>query len=464
VLLAAVLLGGGAAGAGRAAAGTSGGDEAAAQRLPNVVVLTVDALRSDRLSSYGYRRPTSPGIDRLLAAGARFTAARTVEPLTNPALCSLFTSLYPHQHGATRNGLRLRGGLDSLPRVLGRRGYRTAAFVGSWVLVNRISGLGDHFDRYAEVLTRRRWFGMFKGEATAEDLTDAALGWLGERGAGGAGGGGGGGGDARPFLLWVHYVEPHAPYRLQAAFAARLGVPARGEVPRSDRYDTEIAFADHHLARLLAAIDADPRLRANTLVVFAADHGESLGEHGYWGHGRNLYEQTLRIPLGFTWPGHLRAGTVPAPAEILDVAPTVLGLIGLPMPASFEGFDWAPVLAGGARPPRQRVCWFEAHRGAVLAAHGSDDARRAGLLAVGMLAGSRKEVLRGGERQARAFDLERDPAETGGVAGGAGPSPRLAAWLGSVQRSLAAFDRLAPPPQDADAERVARLRALGYAE
>jgi arylsulfatase A-like enzyme len=442
---------------------------AAAQRLPNVLVLTVDALRSDRLSSYGYHRPTSPGIDRLLAAGARFTAARTVEPLTNPALCSLFTSRYPHHHGATRNGLRLRGGLDSLPRVLAHHGYRTAAFVGSWVLVNRISGLGDHFDRYAEVLTRRRWFGMFRGEATAEDLTDAALGWLGERRAGG---------DTRPFLLWVHYVEPHAPYRLQTAFAARLGVPAHGEVPRSDRYDTEIAFADHHLARLLRAIEADPALRANTLVVFAADHGESLGEHGYWGHGRNLYEQTLRIPLGFAWPRHLRAVTVAAPAEILDVAPTVLGLIGLPVPASFEGFDWTPVLTGAARPPARRVCWFEAHRGAVLMAHGSDSARRAGLLAVGRLEGSRKEVLHTGERQAQVFDLELDPGETGGsggaaaaggawggaAGGAAAPSPGLAAWLAAVQRGLAAFDRLLPAQPDTDAEHTARLRALGYAE
>jgi arylsulfatase A-like enzyme len=451
-----------AAAATKAAAATT--TAATAQRLPNVLVLTVDALRSDRLSSYGYRRPTSPGIDRLLAAGARFTAARTVEPLTNPALCSLFTSRYPHQHGATRNGLRLRGEVDSLPRVLARRGYRTAAFVGSWVLVNRISGLGDHFDRYAEVLTRRRWFGLFKGEATAEDLTDAALSWLGERRTGG---------DTRPFLLWVHYVEPHAPYRLQTAFAARLGVPAHGEVPRSDRYDTEIAFADHHLARLLQAIEADPVLRANTLVVFAADHGESLGEHGYWGHGRNLYEQTLRIPLGFAWPGHLRAATVAAPAEILDIAPTVLGLIGLPVPASFGGFDWAPVLTGAARPPA-RVCWFEAHRGAVLTAHGSDSARRAGLLAVGRLDGSRKEVLHTGERQARVFDLELDPGETGGARGAAGagaaavlgaaaaPSPGLAAWLGAVQRGLAAFDRLVPAQPDA--EHTARLWALGYAE
>jgi arylsulfatase A-like enzyme len=419
-----------------------------------VLLVTVDALRSDRLSAYGYGRPTSPNIDRLLATGARFTAARTVEPLTNPALCSMFTSLYPHQHGATRNGLRLRPGLDSLPRIAARRGYSTAAFVGSWVLVNRISGLGDHFERYSEPLTRKRWFGLFRGEATAEDLTDAALGWLRDRDAAG---------DARPFLLWVHYVEPHAPYRLQAPFAPRLGVAGRGEVSRSDRYDTEIAFADHHLGRLLDALAADPRRRANTLVVFAADHGESLGEHGDWGHGRNLYEPALRIPFGIAWPGHVRPAVVAAPAQILDVAPTVLGLLGSPAAAGFEGFDWAPVLTGAAAPPRRRVSWFEAHRGAVLAAHDSAAARRNGLLEVGMLAGSRKEVLQIGERRRWAFDLDRDPAELAGAPLlPAPPQARLAAWLAAVQRGLAAAGGFAPPRLDP--EYAARLRALGYAD
>jgi arylsulfatase A-like enzyme len=441
------------ASASRAAAGP--GDDPAPRRLPNVLVLTVDALRSDRLSGYGYRRPTSPAIDRLLASGARFDAARTVEPLTNPALCSLLTSLYPHRHGATRNGLRLRNGLDSLPRVLARRGYRTAAFVGSWVLANRISGLGEHFDRYAEVLTRKRWFGMWKGEATAEDLTDAALTWLRDTAD-----------DARPFLLWVHYVEPHAPYRLQAPFAPRLGIATHGEVTRSDRYDTEIAMADHHLGRLLAALDGDPRRRgAETLVVFTADHGESLGEHGYWGHGRDLHEPSLRVPLGFSWPGHVPAGTVEsAPALLLDVAPTVLGLLGLRAPAAFQGFDWAPVLSGAAAPPRARISWFEAHRGAVLAAHESASARRSGLLAVGMLAGSRKEIVQLAERRLIAFDLDHDPGETvPAPLPAAAPSARLAAWLAAVQQDLAAVDRLPALPR-LDAENLARLRALGYAE
>jgi arylsulfatase A-like enzyme len=424
--------------------------EPPSQRFPNVVILTIDTLRADRLSSYGYPRPTTPNIDRLLASGARFTQARTVEPLTNPALCSMFTSLYPHEHGATRNGLRLRPDLPSVARSLARRGYRNAAFVGNWTLKNRISGLGDHFERYEEIFTRKRWLGMFKGEATAEDLTEAAIAWLDETREK----------SHRPFLLWVHYVEPHAPYRLQERFAPPLGIAVHGEASRSDRYDTEIAFVDHHLGRLLAAFDRDPALKANTLFVFTADHGESLGEHGYWGHGRNLFEPTLRIPLGFAWTGRIRPGTtIDAPALNLDVAPTILGLAGLPIPSGFRGFDWAPIFQGAA-PPRDRIALFQAHKGAVLSAQEASSARRKGLLEVGVMIGERKEIFRVAERRLWLFDLSKDPRETRSVAAGSRVSRHLHAWMDVVHKGLIASDRLAPA--EIDPENVEQLRALGY--
>ncbi|MFP5287875.1 MAG: sulfatase, partial [Thermoanaerobaculia bacterium] len=354
-----------------------------AQRFPNVLILSIDTLRADHVSAYGYPRPPTPNLDRLLASGVRFTQARTVEPLTNPALCSMFTSLYPHEHGATRNGLRLRPGLPSAARSFARRGYRTAAFVGNWTLKNRVSGLGDHFQSYDEVFTRKRWFGMFKGEADARDLTDAALSWLDEHRKT----------SRRPFLLWVHSVEPHAPYRLQEEFAPRLGIPTTGEVSRQDRYDTEIAFADHQMGRLLDLVERDPHLKANTLIVFVSDHGESLGEHSHWGHGRHLYEPALRIPLGFAWAGKLRPGVMEAPALNIDVASTLLGLTGLPVPETFRGFDWSPVLRG-AEPPRGRVTWFQAHKGAVLSKAEAPNARRKGLLELAALLDGRKEILR----------------------------------------------------------------------
>jgi arylsulfatase A-like enzyme len=424
-----------------------------AQRFPNVLVLSVDTLRADHVSAYGYRRPTTPNVDRLLKSGARFTEARTVEPLTNPSLSSMFTSLYPHEHGATRNGLRVRPGLPSAALSFARRGYRTAAFVGNWTLKNRISGLGDHFQRYDEVFTRKRWLGMFKGEATAEDLTDSALAWLAEHEKG----------TTRPFLLWVHYVEPHAPYRLQEEFAPKLGIRTQGEPSRQDRYDTEIAFADHHIGRLLAAFERDPRLKANTLIVFTADHGESLGEHSYWGHGRHLFEPGLRIPLGVAWAGKIPpGGVVTAPAQNIDVAPTLLSLAGLPVPETFRGFDWAPVLRG-AEPPRSRVTWYQAHKGAVLSKQEAANARRKGLLEIASLLDGKKEIFRLSEGKLWLFDLGADPREAKSLSGrSTAPSARLRGWLDGVQKGLATSDRLAPQ-EEIDPENVQQLRALGYA-
>lgn len=422
-----------------------------AQRFPNVLILSIDTLRADRVSAYGYRRPTTPNIDRLLASGVRFTQARTVEPLTNPALCSMFTSLYPHEHGATRNGLRLRPGLPSAARSFARRGYRTAAFVGNWTLKNRISGLGDHFQSYDEVFTRKRWLGLFKGEANARDLTDAALSWLEEHRKS----------SRRPFLLWVHAVEPHAPYRLQEDFAPRLGISTAGEVARQDRYDTEIAFADSQVGRILDVLERDPHLKANTLIVFVSDHGESLGEHSHWGHGRHLYDPALRIPLGFAWAGKLQPGVVESPALNIDVAPTLLGLAGLPVPETFRGHDWTPVLRG-AEPPRGRVTLFQAHKGAVLSQAEAPNARRKGLLELAALLDGRKEIVRLQEGKRWLFDLGADPREARSlVAHGTPPSEKLRGWLEDVQRGLVASDRLAPQ-SEVDPENVEQLKALGY--
>jgi arylsulfatase A-like enzyme len=237
-------------------------------------------------------------------------------------------------------------------------------------------------------------------------------------------------------------------------------------VSRSDRYDTEIAFADYHVGRLLNAIQGDPDLAANTLIVFAADHGESLGEHSYWGHGRNLFEPTLHIPLGIVWPGRIRPGTtIEAPALNIDVAPTLLGLAGLPIPAGFEGFDWTAVLRGTAQPPRARTMWFQAHKGAVLSPQEAESARRKGLLEIAVLSvpEMRKEIFRIGEHKRSVFDLLRDPRELHNLAPGvAAPSQGLQAWLNGLRQGLADSDRLAKgtiAPED-----VKALQALGYAE
>ena len=428
------------------------GDAQAARgaRFPSVVLVTVDTLRADRLSSYGYARATTPHIDALLARGVRFAHAYTVEPLTNPSLVSLLTSRYPHEHGATRNGLPMRRGMSSLATVLRRRGFRTAAFVGNWTLRDRISGMGEHFEDYHEVFTRKRWVVM-KGEATADDITASALAWLREMRSESPG---------RPFLLWVHYVEPHAPYRLQDGFAERLGYGGRRDLGPAERYDTEVAFVDAAIGELLAGIAH--LAGGETLTVFAGDHGENLGHHGYWGHGRHLYESGLRVPMGISWPGRLGPQVVRAGASMLDLAPTVLGLMGYPALPEPRGFDWTPVLTGEASPP-PRVTYFQAHKGAVQPIEDATRARRRGLLEIGLLRGGRKEILRLRTGERLLVDVSADPLDNRSlVPARSQPSPELQRWRQLVERGLTSADRLPPPALDA--ETVETMRSLGYVD
>lgn len=422
-----------------------------APRFPNVLLLTIDTLRADRLSGYGYQRPTTPNLDRLMAAGVRFDQARCVEPLTAPSLISSLTSIYPHQHGATRNGVSPRPGLETLPSILGQRGYRTAAFISNWTLRDRLTGLSSYFDQYNEIFTRKRWFGLLNAEATGEDVTEEASAWLRDHVAVHG---------RRPFFLWVHYTEPHAPYRLHVEQARRLGLPDREDLSRSDRYDTEVAFADDAVGNLLAVL-AELYPPDRTLVVFAGDHGENLGEHGYWGHGRHLWEENLHVPTAITWPGHLGPAVLEAPASNLDLAPTVLGLLGLPAPDAFRGFDWTPVIEGKAEAPTERVTRHQAHRGAVHGTNDEDRVRRRGLLEVAIVSGNNKEVLRlKGTDTLSIYDLSRDPDEKNGARPGTDVPKLLAAWLAEVNAGLTAADNL--PPPSLDPESLEQLRALGY--
>jgi arylsulfatase A-like enzyme len=420
-----------------------------AARYPHVVLITVDTLRADRLSSYGYGRATTPNVDRLLAAGVRYEQAYTVEPLTNPALVSLLTSLHPHEHGATRNGLQMRPDLPSLPALLGRGAFHTAAFVGNWTLRDRLSGLSAHFDDYHEIFSRKRWL-VLKSEATADDLTAAALDWLEQTREKRP---------RRPLLLWVHYVDPHAPYRLQEPFVSRLGYRKGVDLTAQQRYDTEVAFVDAAIGNLLAGVR---RLVGSDelLVAFAADHGESFGTFGYWGHGRHLYEDGLRVPMGIVWEGKIAPRVVRETASLLDLGPTLLGLIGYPAIRNARGFDWTPVLRGQAEPPR-RAAYFQAHKGAVQSVEDLTRARRRGLLEIAILQDGRKETLRLRSGERLVVDVGKGVRDGRNLVDARSPpSPELLRWRELVERGLVAADRL--PVAAVDAETDAAMRALGY--
>jgi arylsulfatase A-like enzyme len=434
--------------------------DAAHAALPNIVLITVDTLRADRLSMYGNPAPTSPNIDALLSAGGHFNAARTIEPLTAPAAASMLTSLYPHEHGVSRNGIPIRDGLHSLPSMLLHLNYVTAAFVSNWTLADKQSGLAEHFDVFGEVLTKKRWLFWF-GEASAEDVRLRTLEWLEEDGVY----------PGQPLFLWVHFVEPHAPYKLHEEYADKLGVPTDGSATIMQQYDTEIAAVDHEIGLLLddlrEYIDVD-----ESLLIFASDHGEGLEEHGYKGHGRHLYEEELRIPLGFTWKDHIQAAAFDAPATLLDLPPTVMGLLGAPKPQEWRGHDWSESLRTGEDGDMGRITYYQAHKGAVKGgakkARVAARKRQRGLVQLGIIEGSDKRVLDLEQGTISSYQLR--PVPKSGVLEYAGSetSPEQSAnlpadlkdWRTTVNQELAERDR--SPPPELDEEAIEILRSLGY--
>jgi arylsulfatase A-like enzyme len=326
---------------------------------PNVLLITVDTLRADHLSCYGYYLKTSPNIDRLAQEGVRFEKAYTVIPLTGPAHFSLLTSRFPQEHGARINGLALAesGRWLSLPQVLRKNGYQGAAFVSAWPLTSRLTHLDRWFDQYDENLTRR--YQVFNSSRYAEDVTPVAVSWL-KRHTG----------KRKPFFLWVHYFDPHSPYEFRTDFSPRetngtssrpLRIKDEAMLERIRDYDSEIVYTDNYIGRLLATLD-ELNLRESTLVVLTADHGESLGEHDYVGHGRQLFESTIRIPLIMRLPGKVNSGAViDTPVSLLDVAPTIADftVARLPKynkaPIRFHGRSLAAAIRGDEQLPERRI-------------------------------------------------------------------------------------------------------------
>jgi arylsulfatase A-like enzyme len=315
----------------------------------NIILISVDTLRADRLGSYGYSRNTSPNIDKLIASGVRFTRASTNVPLTGPAFCSLFTSRYPHQTGATRNGMPMMETEVSVTQILKDQGYTTAAVLSNWPLKAHLSGLEPGFDLYDDDFSKKRWL-VFNDERDATGVTDNAIEWL-------------DGAPKKPFFLWAHYSEPHAPYISHKGFDFS-SVGKRDEAQmRTDNYDSEIAYTDNEIGRLLEKIDA-MGLRSNSLIIFVADHGESLGEHGYVGHGRNLYEPCMNIPFAMAGPGIPSGVREDALVQIIDLAPTMLGFAGISTGEKMLGMNLMPYIQK-QKPWPDRDIYLETYRGAL---------------------------------------------------------------------------------------------------
>lgn len=362
---------------------------------PNLIFLTVDTLRADRISSFGYKRRTSPSIDSLVRDGVKFSNAMTVIPLTNPSFTSVMTSRYPHETGATRNGLPMNVNFPTLAQILKNYGYQTGAVISNWTLKSDICALSAGFDYYDEKFRTTR--SLVLSEQDAEYVTDIALAWFDKINP------------QAPFFAWIHYSDPHAPYELRKQFNFPFKKGENKESP-SYRYDTEVAYTDHHIGRLLRALESKGLMK-NTYIFFFADHGESLGEHNYTGHGRQIYQPMMRVPLAIIGPGIKRGLVSDSPVSLLDVMPTALSLLRIKPPSELKGRN---ILTEDGVPAQLQPVplFFMTYRGAVPDVPGAKKVMP-GIkpLKLGMKEGEMKLVYSPETDKRELYNLVDDPVE-----------------------------------------------------
>ncbi len=283
-----------------------------------VILISIDTLRADHLSAYGYRKSPTPHIDSFARKGTVFTAVDAQIPLTLPSHTVLFTSTYPFENRVEENGERVPQSLITLASALRQYGYKTAAFVGS-CLLNREMGLDRGFDVYDSPFHIEN--GAAENPYSVRVRRDGALviraarQWLEEN-------------RGQTVFAFLHLFDLHTPYSASTA-AGKTGAAG---------YDAELGYVDQLMGRLRDALEQGGWWD-RSLVILLSDHGESLGEHGETSHGYFIYQSTLHVPLLVHWPvgSAEHAAREDEPAGLIDVAPTVLDFLGIPAPAAFHG-------------------------------------------------------------------------------------------------------------------------------
>jgi arylsulfatase A-like enzyme len=430
----------------------------------NVLLVTIDTLRADHLGAYGYARNTSPAIDAFARRGTVFEQAYTFWPKTRGSFVMMFTGKPPSQNGYAKTHPMLLDFNPTIASVLKDAGYDTAAAVDNPNVAAQ-HGYAKGFDSYRETWQEQ---GLATETDRAAAITAQAVRFIAGARA------------DRPFFLWIHYVNPHAPYTPPPPFDAAFldaassqgpvlpvvsgfhgGVPQQWAVPGKDRsgfyvaqYDGEIAAADREVGRVLDALRASPAAD-RTLVVLTSDHGESLGEHDYYfDHGEDLFDPSLRIPLIVVQPGAPAGRRSAELASTLDVFPTILDALKVSYPPDLAGTSLLPIVEGRAGPERSHLfAQNERHLTAVLDARfklvetPSEDRVRRALYDRKADPGENRDVGReqAVELRARGDQLDRFREE--------------------AERATEATRRRigqAPGPARMTAEACEKLKALGY--
>ncbi len=448
-----------------------------APQLPNLLLITVDTLRADRIACLGGPAGVGEALCGLAADGLRYRWALSTAASTAPSIASLLSSRYPSQHGVSEFALTaMARETQSVAELLGAAGYRTGAVISNPVLVGE-RGFDQGFGYWDTQMNRSEPNRPGYQERDAQHATDAALAWLGD-------------GDG-PWFLWIHYQDPHGPYappgapaprdepggerlRLLGDHSGRGGIPlyqrlgeARAPATYQNRYLDEIRYLDEHIGRLLNAVH---QLPGRTGIALTADHGEAFGEDGYWfAHGHSLALDQLHVPLFWRPPdlaAQARGREISRPVSGVDIAPTLIAAAGLPLPEAFEGRPLPtaasePAQGSGAAAGAAPRALFAEHRlraAIVLGSHYLARDRRP-------LAGPVADPISGGWLS----PLPARRAELGGAAPPLAPPPAGSAALDLALEALLA-DFLARegaaavsgPGPALSPEARAALAALGY--
>jgi Sulfatase len=435
---------------------------------PNVLLITFDTTRADHLSCYGYARRTSPNIDQLAAHGVLFENAYSAIPLTGPSHISILTSLYPQQHGATINGMHMSTHPRPilLAQVFHRLGYKTAAFISAWPLKKGITGLGKGFGVYNENFSY--YYKVVNSARRGDEVGAASRRWLEKHGH-------------SRFFLWVHYFDPHHPYELHQRFAnlpqeshaTFFPVSASVDADSAAKihaYDSEIAFDDDDLAKTIQLLD-DLGVRDRTLIVFVADHGESLGEHGIWGHGDHIYQPTMHVPMIFSYPKEIPQGErIKTNVSTVDIVPTILGYVGLHFRVPGQsGHSLKPMIQSGGKDAPARPTYFLTYAEPTLLPPKwmsvfwtwAETKRTPSL--IGLVEGNTKVISSGGQNALQVYRLsdvfsrtERIPSKDVNLSKLTGYREDLDSWFKATNRGLEPQGRLSK-------EDLEMLKSLGYA-
>ena len=393
---------------------------AAAAARPNIVLISIDTLRSDRLPAYGYDGVETPAIDRLAADGVLFERAYTHVNVTLPSHVSVFTGLLPPEHGVRDNsGYRLDERIPTLAETLRAEGYATGGFVSSYVL-RAGTGVERGFDAYDDGVRFESGRDFGELQRPGLETLDAASRWLGDLAD-------------SPFFLFLHLYEPHAPYNPPPPFADRY----------DDPYDGEVAAADAVVGELVRRLE-ERGLYRDALVILLSDHGEGLMDHGEMDHLILVYREVLQVPLIVKLPGGERAGErVAANAQLGDVAPTVHSLLGLEWPAGLSGAD---LLGLGADAPDATLRQIISESVYPRIHFGWSD--------LGSVVEGDLHFIESPEPE--LFRLSEDPGERNNVI----QEERAAARR--MRAALDAIDRSLASPSEEDPETRRRLESLGY--